>query len=62
MDNCKLLIDLCCNKLDEDNIIMLDLLAMVLNPHSKYVILPFLSVTQYYFTKCCINDGCVLSL
>lgn len=35
MDNCKLLIDLCCNKLDDDNIIMLDLLAMVLNPHSK---------------------------
>lgn len=36
MDNCRLLIDLCCNKIDEDNLAILDLLAMVLNPHSKY--------------------------
>ncbi|XP_067944193.1 ubiquitin carboxyl-terminal hydrolase 9X-like [Watersipora subatra] len=36
MDNCKLLIDLCVNKLDEDNIVLIDLLSTVLCPTSKF--------------------------
>jgi len=35
MDNCRLLVDLCVAKLADDSLVLLELLAMVLNPTSK---------------------------
>ena len=35
MENAKKLVELCCYKLKDDNMCLLELLAMVLNPNSK---------------------------